>query len=454
MSISEVSLEMNIVDINPHSNMLPRMRTRKQSLDHHANSQLMDNNGNNRQFKRLSSLSELSFEESNELPKDKEEVDDVESNGDENDTPGLDNAVLKHLHSLIRNVQISDTLVGYINKEVLGVEDVNANLENRQRRKSCFTLSTNLGNIAEHNGARTRRQSVSSKANSLPRRKQSSAGLTEQCLPKGSVSHQRRTSVTHANTGRRSSVISAPRSRRNSVQHTDPLLLSAQNGGRRSSVTLSNMHRRSSLAHAYNTGMMQKTRRMSMQTVIGTDFNPANLQRRRSSIKTPCFPVTKIASVQKRLNKIYSRRKRTERASVNIRDVKSAFRQLRKSDQNCEGTESELNSDVNNSDVNNDEFMDENSNNLSGERINVVEDVVGSESDSKDMIEDIVEKSTAGVTNTAQSTLDNDVFEAAPGEIPAPKRKTSIQVRAWELSRKLRQRRREKRKGHAESDII
>lgn len=405
----------------------------------------MDSNGNNRQFKRLSSLSEISFEETGDGGHKDLSLTDISDKVDTTSpTPGLDPAVLNHLHSLIKNVQISDSLVDYINREVLGMEDANANFENRTRRKSCFTISSTLGNIAEHTGSRTRRQSVANKANSLPRRKLSGAGLNERFHQNSSVNSQRRSSVVHGNTGRRNSQVTAPRSRRSSVHHFDGHLASGQFGGRRNSVANSNMHRRSSLAHAYQNSAMPKLRRMSsVQNVLDNTPNCAYPQRRRSSIKAPCFPVTKIASVQKRLNKKYQRRKRNERAHVNITDVKSAFREIRKSE-NFGASDSGTNSDVNNDD-NRDEncnvYVDFQDTDITVEDIDVA------------YVEDTVEKSVAGTTKAMQ-TFDDETFEAAPGEVPAPRRKLSIQVRAWELSRKLRQKRREKRKGFNESDLI
>lgn len=420
--------------------MMPGMRTRKLSLDHHSNRLLMDNNGNNRQFQRLSSLSEMSIEEPNETLQYEESSESCQT------SPPLDNSVLKQLQSLIKNVQISESLAEYINREVLGCSDVNANTENRKRRKSCFTLSNTLGNIAEQTNLKTRRQSVASKASSLTRRKASNAGLNDNICSSIAFQHsqQRRASIAYANTGRQNSTMTLPKSRRNSVHHFESPMLNNASGARKNSNAYVHMHRRSSIAHAYQNSAMPKLRRMSsvQDNIGGNSENIAPPQRRRSSIKPPCFPVTKIANVQKRLNRLYRRRKRNERAQVNIKDVKNAFKELRK-DENASASESELaNEQEDNCEENSDSWIDTSYTEQSIEETITVDTNSVNETPNENKQHDTAEIS------------DEESFETAPGEVPAPRRKTSIQVRAWELSRKIRQRRREKRKGFTESVLI
>ncbi|KAL4224760.1 hypothetical protein ACF0H5_015457 [Mactra antiquata] len=432
-----------------NENHLPRRR--KMAVAHHNNFMLQcDTNGNTRTFTRLSSLTE---NESNNIS-DGNPTSDTENENNSRDSVLWESVVLQQIQSLIKNVQVSDSLGECINRELLLNDiqsDVNANIGPKFRRKSCYNLSNN-----SHIQA-TRRQSVTSihqqKSKSLPR-----------CLGNSNVSGidnfsntfgGRRASVTNMN-GRKTSIVRGS-SRRQSV--------TSQTGvRRRSSVTRPNFactttgskFRRNSLAHgvtrteslarAYQNSIMPSIRRKSMSSNENTvhSFANAPLQRRRSSVKPACFPVTKISSVQKRINKIYRRRRRQDRAEVNIADVRKAFKGIRNENDDDK-------SDSHNSDGSNvskpeseNEYFDENSNICTEKDERTGDASVSAEQQT----DNSTENTGCIVINKTMKETSDDL------ENPTPKRKTSIQVRAWELSRRLRQRRREKRKGFTESPLI
>lgn len=441
---------MDVIENCPHTdeneNVAPRKR--KLAVSHHSNNMMLqfDPNGNTRTFVRLSSLSEDQTNNSDE----QEIADDtVEDETVSRDSILWENTVLQQIQSLIKNVQVSDSLADCISRELLqtnGRSDMNANIGPKTRRNSCFNLTSN-GHVQ-----RTRRQSVTAihqqKSQSLPRRKISSAGI-DNGFPRSrraSVTNMngRRSSIVHGS-GRRQSISNQSVSRRrSSIAHPNIAGSMSRPDGRRNSMVHC-YNRRGSLAHAYQNSAMPSVRRKSAfsnDNVVSGLINPS-LQRRRSSVKPPCFPVTKIASVQKRINKIYRRRRRQDRAEVNIADVRKAFKCIRRrengeeSDSKCSdsGTISKHESE--------NEYVDENS--------NICDDGDGNINGTNLRSEYNAENNENNVTSEA---VEDTPEEKDIDEKSTPRRKTSIQVRSWELSRRLRQRRREKRKGFTESQLI
>ncbi|XP_053385013.1 uncharacterized protein LOC123536415 [Mercenaria mercenaria] len=410
-------------------------RRRKLAVAHHNNGMIFDANGNTHQIQRLDSVSETVPD----VPSHWTEKDENEN--EERNSALWEHSVLQQIQSLMRNVQVSESLADYINKEILNGTDINANVGHRTRRKSCFSFNN------ETHSQTSRRQSVANlyqnKSKSLPRTNINNGALND--ARKG-----RRSSVVHSN-GRRISNAGQSQGRRGSVVN--------QHGGRRCSVVHSNVQitssssrrnsvahlsrRRSSLAHAYQHSAMSSLRKMSSvnDNFVEVPIN-AVPQRRRSSVKPPCFPVTKISSVQKRLHRIYNRRRRRQdRAEVKMSDVRRAFKGL-KNENYAETSESDDNA------TNNNECSSGTEQTVSDEDGDVCKEQT---------ISPIVAKETESELNAVNAKGDivgecviDNVDEAKPN----PRRKTSIQVRSWELSRKLRQRRREKRKGFTESDLI
>lgn len=408
------------------------IRTRKLAIGHHANSLLFDANGNTT-FPCLDSVSEIQ-QTSSGKPYLTDENDNLNRS-----SKMWENDVLQQIQTLIKNVHVSESLADFINKEILNVEDLNANNDYPRRRKSCFNFNN------EHHIQPSRRQSVTAfcqnKSKSLPRTIVNKNGFNDSRQP-----FQGRRNSVFADNGRRLSNAGQTRHRRCSV--------ASQFAGRRGSVSQSTGQtnrrnsvanygrRRSSLAHAYQHSAMQPFRRMSNVNgeLLPMETGEAS-QRRRSSVKPPCFPVTKISSVQKRLHAIYNRRRRRhERREINVADVKKAFKGLKEgettdSSESNEETHSSKNNSMNECDS---ELSDKNRDNNKEETCvtigNTAECALNADH----------------VTKGIADSLDDKENELKPN----PRRKTSIQVRSWELSRKLRQRRREKRKGFTESVLI
>ena len=412
-------------------------RRRKIAVAHQNNSIILDANGNSNPLQRLDSVSDVTHDVTSQW------IDEEPNDVQDRSSVVWENSVLQQIQSLIRNVQVSESLSEYLNKEILNEADVNANMGPRTRRKSCFSLSND---IHSHT---SRRQSVASiyqnKSKSLPRTN----------LNDGMFNHfkqaaqSRRSSVAHSN-GRRVSNAGLSQGRRNSV-------VNYNGGSRKSSVVNPNIQnqgqncrrnsvahisrRRSSLAHAYQHGAMPTFRRMSSvnDNEVSVPLNVIS-QRRRSSVKPPCFPVTKISSVQKRLHRIYNkRRRRQDRAEVKMSDVRKAFKGL-KNEQYSEASDSEDNV-INNNNVSSGSEQDvsDESKDTCNEEIITPQKITGSE---------------AELNNACAVDDNNESLVQSDEPKPNPRRKTSIQVRSWELSRRLRQRRREKRKGFTESDLI
>ncbi|XP_060557075.1 uncharacterized protein LOC132717600 [Ruditapes philippinarum] len=413
-------------------------RRRKLAVAHQNNIILIDANGNSKPLQRLNSVSETTPDVSSQW------IDEEPNEVQDRSSVVWENSVLQQIQSLIKNVQVSESLAEYINKEILNEDDVNANIGPKSRRKSCFTLSNDI-----HSNT-SRRQSVASicqnKSKSLPR-----TNLNDEMFNHfKQVNQRRRSSVAHPN-GRRVSNAGQNQSRRSSVvQYSggrrrssvwNPVVQNQGPSCRRSSVTQIN-RRRSSLAHAYQHGAVPTFRRMSSvnDNELPVPINAIS-QRRRSSVKPPCFPVTKISSVQKRLHRIYNkRRRRQDRAEVKMSDVRKAFKGL-KNEEYSGGSGSEDNT-INDND------------NLTSSTENEVSDENRDMCDEEIISPKQVTGSEAELNNTGTTEDINDNIAHSDEPKPNPRRKTSIQVRSWELSRRLRQRRREKRKGFTESDLI
>ncbi|KAH3884035.1 uncharacterized protein LOC127835671 [Dreissena polymorpha] len=420
---------------------VPKPRSRRVAIGPHGNALLMDPNGN----RRLSSLTEMSVDDPDADPENvckhnaigngRTDNFDASHGVDltEQDSVFFDSSLLQQINMLIQKVKVDDTLANYVNQELHGQHDINGNIRKKVRRKSCFTIGLNghLSDTKERVTDPFRRVSVTSstsakqKAKSLPRRRES----VITCTTSPPLDENR--NVYDPTTGRRLSVMSlhhphrrisntsatGVRSRRCSVQHSG------------ANASHSYLRRRMSLAHAYQNSAMPPLRRLSQSNhqPHPIESGTCHIMRRNSSVKPPCFPVTKLACVQKRLNQLYRRRKRGERAEINVNDVKRAFRNIRKAENNGK-SDSEV-SEVNDDDTSTNK-------DIANECADI--DIVCCQSEAAE---------NNPVAEDEESNVDC-------GPVPTPRRKTSIQVRAWELSRKVRQKRREKRKGYNESPLI
>ncbi|XP_052802318.1 uncharacterized protein LOC128232667 [Mya arenaria] len=426
------------------TNGLAPARTRRLAVVHHSHDILVDTNGNSG---RLARLSEASLDDP---AMDKEEnVSEIDENS-VNNIEKHEALIFQQIQALIKNVQVSDSLADYVNRECLGGVDVNANLKFRHRRKSCFSPSTGSGlsNIMENTAGTARRKSVlEQKSLSLPRTSVTSNEQSMHFDENRNPLHQgkrRRSSVVNPAGGRRISVVSSsgPRSRRNSVQHVDGSAMTTT--GRRNSVSTT-WTRRVSLVNAYNNSAFSPDRKInscSNNTYGQPEGNSLLPQRRRSSVKTPCFPVMKVVCVHKRFQRLHRRRKRQERAQVSVADVKSAFKDIRKAQNNGSSDSGEC-SEVETNVVNNTNFATDGERNSFSNDENLDTCEAGNSK--------CISEPHEGRVEDPESLETGDTSQ---GPVPAPRRKTSIQVRTWELSRSLRQRRREKRKGCNESNLI
>ena len=243
------------------------------------------------------------------------------------------------------------------------------------------------------------------------------------------------TFTSTTNPSRRNSA--TPKSIQNNVEHKGRRMSHA---GMISSLP-STSGRRCSVAYLPSYG-----RRLSY---ANNNFLPNHVnfykQRRKSSAKPVALNVVKVSSVQKQLHKIYKRRRRKERASVNIEDVRHALRSS---------------NDKGNSDSDSDTEKCDNN--------NVAEDIsdpgvwedVGDVTDSIDIDVDstFVEAENGDIDGTAPVSENGDIEGTAPvsengdieGTAPVSRRRDSTQMRAWELSRRLRQRRKGRRQVSAD----
>lgn len=403
-------------------------RTRKLAVGHHSNSMLFDTNFNT---ETLTCLDNVSDSLPN-APNTPIETNENTSQSHERDSVVWENTVLQQIQSLIKKVQISDSLADYISKEILSEPDVNANVGPQTRRKSCFSFNNDIHHQT------TRRQSVAAlqqtKSKSVPRTNCNNIGLTDY-MPLS----QRRRRIDY----RRSSVVQ-DEGTRSSVVHPSGGHDACHSGRRNSISTFSGQ--RSSLARAYQHSAMPSILRMKNMNdhFVSMPINTTP-QRRRSSVNPPCFPVTKISSVQKRLHKIYNRRRRRlDRAEIIIADVRKAFKKLRKDDGSGtsaseDGTKSNFET-ANGSDA---EIVDENSNPYE------VSDTFTRNTDEVEY-----EINNECVTEVVAEDTHDNVSDDDNEPVSVTRRRTSIQVRSWELSRRIRQRRRQNRKGFTESSVI
>ena len=142
---------------------------------------------------------------------------------------------------------------------------------------------------------------------------------------------------------------------------------------------------------------------------------PLIRQRRKSSAKPPTFTVSKITSVQRKLHNIYRRRRRKE-----LRHVEQIIAPSITVDQSGD--------DANDNSVENVE-TEENLNETENGEIEAVND------------------------QTFIAENDNNNCNLTVEEpTPVARRKCSIQIRYFEISRKLRQKRRERKKGSINSE--
>lgn len=361
-----------------------------------------------------------------------------------------ESSLLEEIQALIRNVHVSNKLADYINEEFH--EEIKGKSSDLTRKKqSCYSASTNyINNLHSKSQIPSRRNSVgniviakkligSSRRNSIansmnverfivPRRN----FIFTQLDNSQSLSKRRISSVL-INNGRRNSNVYQTTAIR--CQCTVNLEHSKVNVRRRNSV-VNIWGSRSTLDHAIKNNAMIPTTCTSENVNVLTC--PLAI-RRGSSGKHLCTRVKKISSVQKSLRRIYERR-RKDRAQVNKNGTRIAFREICNDN---ESSDSKSDEEVHyyTPGLNNDNDVDEKSNLL-------LETYDGK-----------AKESSADKTQSVENTLNTNIISASPDctstePQPTQKRKTSIQIRSWELSRKLRQRRSQKRKGHGASGVI
>ena len=414
-------------------------RRRRVAVVHHHDVMRLDDNGNTWRAPRLAKLTETSTEEA---PKsferqtsndDRGQISFTEDNVFDNTESNFDQNIVNLIETLTNGVKLSNNLANFIKKELISSKDVNANIEFKTRRNSSVTSCYRpfMDNKYNDNQSKSRRQSVSDKkSSSLPRHKSSLATeyrgnhLYDNSNRTGSK--RRRSSVYGTSSRRYSSVANDAVLERFSDQPRN----TSQSSTRRNSVAHT-WTRRVSLAYAYQNDTDIRARKMSLSGVSSTvngdgAVNVSGVQRRRSSVKPPCFPVMKVVCAHKRLLRLNRRRKRQERAEVSIADVKTAFKEIRTNGNPAAATS-------NSEHESNGEYESNGDDHIEQDDTCVVPD------------EEIVE---------ASETLTDTQVDPSAVTDGSSRRKTSIQVRAWELSRKIRQRRREKRKGFTESNVI
>ena len=173
--------------------------------------------------------------------------------------------------------------------------------------------------------------------------------------------------------------------------------------------------------------------RLNSVSLHGNLAIPLIRQRRKSTVKQPTFTVSKITSVQRKSYNIYRRRRRKELRHVEL--VVPPSINIENSDEDCD----------------NDDKTEQD------ESVTGVTDPVNEDSDNGDKTEQ--DESVTGVTdsldvtnqdensNTLDVTKDTgDCNLSVDESVPVARRKCSIQMRYWEISRKLRQRRRDKKR--------
>lgn len=413
-------------------------RPRKLAVGHHSNNMLFDTNCNALAIVCPDSVSDILPNAPNTPTETNEDV----SQNHERDSVVWENTVLQQIQRLIKKVQISDSLADYIRKEILSGPDVNANAGLQTRRKSCFSFNN------DSHRQTTRRQSIAglqqTKSKSLPRTNCNNIDIFDYMpLPQRRRQSDTRRSTVVQDQGTRSSAVSHHGVRRSSVVHPGGNV--AGHSGRRNSVSTFSGSR-SSLSRAYQHSAMPSFRRIKNMNehFVSMPINGIP-QRRRSIVNPPCVPVTKIYSVQKRLHKIYNRKsRRLDRAEVIIADVRKAFKELRKD----EGGDTSASEDGNKSNFetvngSNSEIVDENSNPCEVSDT-FTANTEGSESKIKKEL----------ITEVMTEDMRDNISEYDNEHASVTRRRMSIQVRSWELSRRIRQRRRQNRKGFTESNLI
>ena len=150
--------------------------------------------------------------------------------------------------------------------------------------------------------------------------------------------------------------------------------------------------------------------RLNSVSLHGNLQIPLIRQRRKSTVKQPTFTVSKITSVQRKSYNIYRRRRRKELRHVEL--VVPPSINIENSDVDCDNV---------------DETEQDES--------------VAEVTDSLDVTNQDENSNTVAVTeDTSNCNLSVDE------SVPVARRKCSIQMRYWEISRKLRQRRRDKKR--------
>ena len=161
--------------------------------------------------------------------------------------------------------------------------------------------------------------------------------------------------------------------------------------------------------------------RLNSVSVHGPFQIPLIRQRRKSTVKQPTFTVSKITSVQRKSYNIYRRRRRKE-----LRHIEQVIPPQIK---------------IENSD---DDFA--NDNNTEYDNPGEEPNHDNSREEPNHSVDAPTEDVNSYTPDTVEDTCNINLNVEEP--IPVTRRKCSIQMRYWEISRKLRQRRREKKKGN------